>query len=147
MPDVQKRHDPPSRPVDGDINEQAELINKDPNRVYCKASPNDYYTGVPALMRLGWVVETHRKDGPRVIGGMTSKDGDALTIAGDYVMSRSREAQEAYERSKNKMADMRSAAIGQRGGVDGVRGDNGSMAYHDPSRPESGKQQFETVRD
>ncbi|MSX03199.1 MAG: hypothetical protein F2813_08600 [Actinobacteria bacterium] len=132
MPEIEqpKRIDPPSRPVDGDINDQAEIRNRDPSRVYCKANPNDYHTGVPAMERLGWIVETHRKDGPKVLGGQRAADGAALTIAGDVVMSRSREAQAAYEASKHGMADLRSTAIGQRGGIDGVRGDNGRLATH-----------------
>lgn len=138
MPETQKRFDPPSRPIDGDINLQAELTNLDPARVYCKANPNDYFTGVPFMQRNGWVVETHRKDGPRVVGGLTSKDGDVLTIAGDYVMSRSREAHAAYEAAKHKVADLRSKAIGQRGGVDQVRGDNGRLAEHQ----EDAREQF-----
>lgn len=128
MPEPTRRHDPPSRPVDGAFTEQAKIRNTDPERVYCLANPNDFDTGVAEMQRLGWVIETHRKDGPRVMGGETAKDGDTLTLGGQLLMSRSRAAQEAYEKEKAAVAALRSASIGQRGGVDGLVGPTGRPA-------------------
>lgn len=131
MPDPQtssKRHDPPSTPPDGAFTERARLSNLDPERVYCLANPNDFETGVPEMLRLGWVIELKRKDGPRVVGGETASDGSQLTVGGQIVMSRSRAAQQEYERQKLGMASMRSKAIGQKGGIDAVRGDLGKFA-------------------
>ncbi len=131
MPDPQtppKRFDPPSSAPDGAMSERTRLSNLDPARVYCLANPNDFETGVPEMERLGWVIETKRKDGPRVVGGATAADGSALTVGGQIVMSRTRAAQEEYERTKLGMASMRSRAIGQKGGIDAVRGDQGKFA-------------------
>lgn len=125
-----KRIDPPaSGPVDGDFTERTRLRNLDPARVYCLANPNDFETGVPEMERLGWVIETKRKDGPQVVGGATAADGTALTVGGQIVMSRSREAQRRYEDEKIRMSTLRAQAIGQKGGVDGVRGDRGQLAH------------------
>jgi hypothetical protein len=123
----EKRFDPPSRPVDGDITQQAVLKNTDPSRVYCQANPLDAYSGVRFLQTQGWVVETHRKDGPRIVGGLTVKDGDYLAIHDQVIMSRPRELEEQYERHKAALADGRSLAIGQRGGVDPFRGPTGRL--------------------
>lgn len=91
----------------------AVLKNQDPNRVYCLANPNDYHTGVNWMQRLGWVVETWRKDGVKVIGGATQNDGDALTVGGDMVMSLPRAVHEERLRSGWAVADTRSKSIGQ----------------------------------
>lgn len=91
----------------------AVLKNQDPNRVYCLANPNDYHTGVNWMQRLGWVVENHRKDGVKVIGGQTANDGDALMVAGDYVMSLPRALHEERLRKGWDVADTRAKTIGQ----------------------------------
>lgn len=115
-----QRIDPPrSAPVDGDFTRQARIGNKDPNRVYCLANPNDFETGVPEMESQGWIVETKRKGGPTVIG-CTASDGSALTVGGQILMSRSREAQQRYEEEKVRMSSLRSQAIGQKGGIDAV---------------------------
>lgn len=111
------------------MNDMALLAGKDPARVYCLANPNDFYCGVREMSRLGWVTETNRKDGPRVIGGDTAKDGDLVTLFGDVLMSRSLEAHRADQERSWSVADARSKAIGQRGGVDGVVGPTGRPAY------------------
>lgn len=98
----------------------------DPTRVYCLADPNND-TGVRAQRTEGWLVETHRKDGPRIIGGDTAKDGDALAINDQVVMSRPRAMQEEYERQKLATADRRSVSIGQKGGLDPFVGPTGRM--------------------
>lgn len=98
----------------------------DPARVYCLADPNND-AGVRALRPDGWVVETTRKDGPRIIGGDTVKDGDELRIGDQVVMSRPRLMQEEYERQKAAAASRRSQAIGQRGGVDPFVGPTGRL--------------------
>lgn len=135
MSEPTKRFDPPSRPVDGDINSQARIRNVPPDRVVCLANPNDYDTGVQGMQQQGWVIERHTKDGLKVLGGETAKDGDALTVNGQVVMTKSRALHEEYERSKHGMADLRSRAIGQPGGIDGVRGANGRLAqYSDDPR-------------
>lgn len=130
-----KRHDPPSRPVDGDINSQAWLTNQDPTRVYCLADPNDAYCGVQHLRRLGWVVELARADGPQVAGGDVVTDGSALQMAGLCVMSRPLEKHQEYLRQGYAVADQRAKAIGQPGGVDGIRSVEGRLAQFasDPS--------------
>lgn len=128
MPETPKRIDPPSRPVDGDINSQARLLNLDPERSYCIANPNDMDTGLPEMLRLGWTVEHHRKGGPIVRGGEVASDGSAITLRGGILVSRPREHQEAYEREKFAVADARARAIGQRGGVDGLVDPTGRVA-------------------
>jgi len=125
-----KRIDPPSRSVDGAITDVAHIANKDPNRVYCLANPNDAYCGADEMVRQGWEVETVRKDGPRVTGGAAASDGSAVTMFGQVLMSRSREAHEAYEARKADVANMRSRAIGQRGGIDPFVGPAGKVAEH-----------------
>lgn len=130
MAEPSRRHDPPSRPVDGAFTDQAFLRNLNSERVYCLANPDDFHTGVPEMLRLGWELETHRKDGPKFVGGLTAKDGDLMTYGGDVLLSRTKESQREYEAKKQSMADMRSKAIGQPGGVDGVRGTTGRPAQH-----------------
>ncbi len=128
MPDVQipKRHDPPSRPVDGAINDIARWANLDKaNRDYCEANPNDNDTGVQEMRRLGWVIEKSRKDGPRLLGGDAATDGDVLARNGMYLMSRTREASQAYHAEKLAEADRRSSSIGKYGGADPVRDADG----------------------
>lgn len=116
------RKDPDSRPVDGDINDLMRIVNMDPNRVYCVANPNDEMTGLYWMQRQGWEVELSRADGPRIDGVPVANDGSAVTaFGGQILMSRTREAHEAYCRRRDGVADMRSKAIGQPGGVDGVR--------------------------
>lgn len=95
----------------------AVMKNQDPNRVYCLANPNDYHTGVNWMQRLGWVIENHRKDGVKVIGGPTANDGDALTVAGDYVMSIDRKLHEERLRSGWAVADTRAKTLNQETGV------------------------------
>lgn len=111
-----KRHDPPTRPVDGDINDAAVWVNQDPNRVYCEANPNDEDTGVNEMLRLGWTVELARKDGPRAIGGAVAADGSQLTRKGQVLLSRDRTLHEQYLRQTWAVADQRSGAISSRGG-------------------------------
>lgn len=117
MPEA-KRHDPPSRPVDGDINEQAVWVNLDPNRVYCEANPNDEDTGVAEMTRLGWVVESARKDGPRLAGGTAASDGSTLTRKGQVLMSRDRSLHQEALQSAWAVAKQRSGAIGEPGNYD-----------------------------
>ena len=121
--------------MDGDINDQAWLDHKDPTRVYCLADPNDVYCGVQHLRRLGWEVEHARPDGPRIVGGDVSTDGSALQNAGLYVMSRPLEKHVEYLRQGWAVADQRAKAIGQPGGIDGVRSVEGRLAQFasDPS--------------
>jgi hypothetical protein len=114
--------------VDGDINTAAWLTNTDPGRVYCLANPNDLDSGVMHLRMLGWTVELSRKDGPQVRGGDVSKDGTSLEYRGGYVMSRTREAHLAELQAGWVVADQRARAIGQPGGIDGVRGVEGRLA-------------------
>ena len=122
------RIDPPSRPVDGAVTDISRIRNLDPKRHYILANPNDPWCGVQEMVRLGYVIETHRKDGPRVIGGETSKDGDVVTQFGQYLMSIPMEIHRQREAAKQGVADMRSNAIGQPGGVDQVRGATGRLA-------------------
>lgn len=125
---MSKRIDPPSRPVDGAITDMALIGNKRPDRVYAVANPNCQFTGVDEYVRQGWEIEIARKDGIKILGGKPAADGSAVTLFGQIVMSRSVEAHEAYLAKKHALAATRSKAIGQRGGVDGVRGDNGRLA-------------------
>lgn len=109
------------------MHSQVLLRNLDPHRVYCLANPNDFYCGVSALKGQGWVLESHRKDGPRVMGGETAKDGDILAIGDQLLMSRPRAMHDEYEREKLGVADRRSTAIGQPGGADPFRGPTGRL--------------------
>lgn len=128
MPEGTKRHDPPSRPVEGAFTEQGYLRNLDPARVYCLANPNDFETGVAEMLRLQWVTETVRKDGPHVVGGATASDGSVVTYGGSVLMSRPRTAQDSYERSKAEMASQRAKAIGAPGSIDQLKGPTGRLA-------------------
>lgn len=123
-----KRHDPPSLSLEGDLSERALIVNQDPAREYCLANPDDSRTGVPEMLRLGWEMENQRKDGPRIAGGMTTRDGDLITIEDQVLMSRPRERQQAALKKAWDVADVRAKAIGQPGGIDGVRGDGGRPA-------------------
>jgi hypothetical protein len=80
------------------------------------------------MQEQGWVIETHRKDGPRTRGGETAKDGDALTVGGQLVMSRPLAMHEEYLRQGWEVADRRAQAIGQQGGLDAVKGPSGRLA-------------------
>lgn len=128
LPDMPKRHDPPSRPVDGSLDDQARLRNTDPDRVYCLANPNDPDTGLTEMLRLGWVQEFHRKGGPMILGGDVASDGAAITLRGSVLVSRGRAEHEAYERQKFAVADQRARSIGQKGGVDAIVGPTGRPA-------------------
>lgn len=136
MPEIQptaapKRHDPPSsKATDGAISDRVWLINRDPDRVYCEANPNDAYCGVPFMQTEGWEIERHRKDGPRYVGGDVAKDGSAMTRFGQILMSRSAAMQAEYEARKAQVATDRARAIGQRGGVDRVVGPTGQLAHN-----------------
>lgn len=132
---AEKRIDPPSRPVDGDINDLIEIVNRDPKRVYRLANPNDRIAGVQHLQRLGYIVETQRKDGPRIVGGDVVSDGTHVSWMGDVLMSAPLEVEERAAAKARDVAAMRSRAIGQKGGVDGVIGPTGQAAYfvQDPS--------------
>lgn len=129
----EKRIDPPSRPVDGDINDQAFIRGQDPERVYMLADPNDPYCGVGAMREWGWEVELQRKDGPRIRGGLTVADGSAVTKFGQILMSRPRAMHEAYLAQVEAIAAQRAEAIGRPGGVDGVRGPTGRVAHNETS--------------
>lgn len=124
---AERRHDPPSRPVDGDITARQLLRNTDPERVYCLANPNDPDCGVSAMREQGWVIEVARKDGPRLSGAITATDGSELAFKDQKLMSRPRALHEAYEREKLGVADRRSLAIGQPGGLDAIRGPTGRL--------------------
>lgn len=76
---------------------------------------------------LGWVIESHRKDGPKIMGGETAKDGDILAIQDQVVMSRPRVMHEEYELQKFGVADRRAEAIGQHGGLDPFAGPTGRL--------------------
>lgn len=110
-------------------------MNKDPGRAYCLANPNCNRTGVREMQRLGWAIESHRKDGPKLEGGDTSKDGDMLTYDGQVLMSRPAEMEAQRAERVREVAALRSKAIGQRGGVDAITGPTGQAAYfaQDPS--------------
>lgn len=116
------RIDPPSRTVDGAINDIARWRNLDPSRDYCEANPNDADTGVSWMRHLGWTPETWRKDGPKLIGGEAASDGTQLTRNGMLLMSRAKDASKKYEAEKFQVAAERSARISHNGGIDPVTG-------------------------
>lgn len=116
------RIDPPSRVVDGAINDIARWSGLDPKRDYCEANPNDPDTGVQEMRRCGWNIESARKDGPRLIGGDAVSDSTNLTRNGMVLMSRLKETSAKYEAEKVQVAKDRSASIGQHGGADPVAG-------------------------
>lgn len=136
-----KRVDPPSRPVDGDVNDLVVLVNKDPNRVYRLANPNDKIAGVQHLSRLGYVVETQRKDGPRIDGGDIVSDGSHVSWMGDVLMSAPLETEQKFATKARSVAEQRSKAIGQRGGVDGV------SVYGEAAHWKGTEEYIERVRD
>lgn len=82
------------------------------------------------MQQLGYEVETARADGPRMKGGKAASDGSQLTRYGQVLMSCPGDEYQARQRATWAVADQRSKAIGQKGGVDGIRGPVGPLAQH-----------------
>ncbi len=120
------RVDPPSRSVDGSTN--AKITNKDPNRVYRLANPNDEETGVEYLLTEGYMVEKYRKDGPRIVGGKTAAEGSAIMFRGQVLMSCPAEVEMARYQAGQDRAALIDQQILKPGGIDGVRGGSGRLA-------------------
>ena len=103
------RHDPPSRSADG-FRRLEDVLNKDPNRFYIFADPNNEDTGVSHYEALGYEVERKRADGPKLIGGLGVSEGDALTRSGQVLMScplAAREEAESFAAAKAQAFDDR----------------------------------------
>lgn len=120
-----KRIDPVSRPADG-RSRQDIVLNRDPNRHYVYANPNDDDTGVEMYKGLGYEVETTRPDGPRSAVGRTLSEGEAVTVRSQILMSRSLDEHMVDYLDGQAKADMMDRRILKDDIVeqDGLRGQN-----------------------
>jgi hypothetical protein len=125
------RQDPPSRPVDGDLDLHVE--NKEPDRWYILANPNDTYCGVQRMLAMGYRVETRRKDGPRLVGGNFATEGEAVTFNGDILMSCPLAEHIARWKKGQAMARLFDQRSVSPGGIDGLSGPTGKAAIHGES--------------
>lgn len=126
MSETLKRIDPPSRPTDGDVN--VKLTNRNPEHWYILANPNDDWCGVAEMLSLGYWIVKQSKDGPRVVGGKTSADGDRIEMRGQVLMAcLLSEHLERYNAGQQR-ADMIDEGIKRPGGIDGLRGTTGRLA-------------------
>ena len=120
-----KRIDPVSRPADGrsamDI-----VLNRDPERHYVYANPNDDDTGVEAYLGMGYEVETARPDGPRSAVRRTLAEGKAVTVRSQILMSRPLDEHLVEYHEGQAKADMMDRRILKDDIVeqDGLRGQN-----------------------
>ena len=118
---ARKRVDPQSRPVSG-IRPWDQISNRDPDRHYVWANPNDDSTGVSYYAGIGYEVETFRKDGPQPKVTRTLKDGAEITCMGQVLMSCPMEYRLAIEAEGAMQADAMERRIVAPGGIDGLRG-------------------------
>lgn len=132
MAETLKRNDPPSRPTDGDL--QAKIVNKDPNRWYILANPNDDWCGVAEMLNLGFEIERPRKDGPKIAGGRASAEGDRIELRGNVLMSCPLEVYKQRYEEGQRRADLIDEAIGRPGGIDGLRGTTGRLAENNTTK-------------
>lgn len=101
---ARKRVDPKSRPADGLV-PYDQFDNLDPDREYVVANPNDELTGVPVYEAKGWEIELKRPGGPKSRVGRTTAEGQAVTVLGGVLMSRTKEDGEVEFRAGQSRAD------------------------------------------
>jgi len=99
-PQKPRRKDPtPKRSSNAFDQTRIHEESKDPNRVYVFASPRSVNMGVSMREALGWKVETRREDGPRLVIGQTSKEGEPILFMDCVLMSIDRPTWEDHERN------------------------------------------------
>ena len=132
------RIDPVSRPTDGATPDT--LRNKDPERHYVLANPNDPHYGVDYMAALGYELEYKRPGGPAFPGLNASADGTSITRLGQVLMSCPMEEYLRRYNDGQAKVDSLSLNIAKHGDADGrIAGPTGRPAYwaEDPSeRPQ-----------
>lgn len=126
---VPRKDIPRSRPVDGAIGNQ--VRNKDPNRHYVLANPNDDYCGVSFYLELGYEVELTRKDGPKMFAGRTSQEGSQVTFHGQVLMSCPMDEHLERLQAGWDRAEAIDRQIKAPGGIDQLRGPTGRLAINE----------------
>ena len=124
------RVDPKPRSIDA--SQQCVIDNRRPDRHYVLANPNDDYCGLQAMLNMGldFQIETLRKDGPRVRGGNTSREGDQIMWRGNVLISCPIENWKGQLEAGWKVADEYDKRSMAPGGIDGLRGTTGKPATH-----------------
>jgi hypothetical protein len=131
-----RRKDPAVRHHDGGST-WAKVLNKKEDRHYVLVNMNSSDMGPGYYKEIGYRVEVADKDGPRLAGGTTVKDGEEITMRGMLLMScdmeRYREIQRSgpdgntgwddAERVERKIIDK------ERGGIDKLRGLHGRRYF------------------
>ena len=118
---ARRRQDPVSSPASG-MRAWEVVYQRDPDRHYVWADPNEPMTGVQNYLALGYEVETYRKDGPQPAVTRTLKDGGEITVKGMNLMSCPLEhLRTSYDEGQAR-ADTTEKRIIKPGGVDQLRG-------------------------
>jgi hypothetical protein len=100
------------------------ISNKQPDRAYLLANPNDEMTGVSMMEAVGWLPLMAGKDKEKIVGGRPDAGG-RLTVRGLVIMWRPLADQEEDLREKHAFAARHEVAKRQPGGIDNVVGVSG----------------------
>lgn len=115
------RHDPPSRPADGYL-PLDQITGQDPSRHYVFANPNDEETGLQSYLARGYVVETHRPDGPRSRVSGQVAEGAEIRSRGQVLVSRPWDEVNADNAPRLEHVNYQERRLLKDGGVDKLRG-------------------------
>lgn len=91
------RKDPTPKRESNEFDQTQIKAGRDPKRVYVFASPRAINMGVRHREALGWVVETRRPDGPKLLIGETAKEGEPIEFMDCVLMSIDRETWQKHE--------------------------------------------------
>lgn len=100
------------------------ISNKQPDRAYVLANPNDEMTGVPMMEAVGWIPLMAGKDKEKIVGSRPDAGG-RLTVRGLVVMWRPLADQEEDQKEKHAFAVRHEEAKRKPGGIDNVVGVSG----------------------
>lgn len=123
-----RRKDPPrlKRVSNAFDNTRIKDGTTDPNRVYAFASLTARYMGVRSRQGLGWRIELERKDGPKLVVGTSSNDGEPIRLDDCILMSIEREKWEHAQQfgwfgeGGQALLDERDAVIQRKGSIDSL---------------------------
>jgi hypothetical protein len=118
---MRKRIDPVSRSASG-VKPVDQIRNLDPGRHYVLANPNDEDTGVAYYLGIGYEVEKLRAGGPVPKVVRPLKDGEAVTVSGQHLMSISIEEKQARDAELAGPSLEMEKDMVKSGGIDGLRG-------------------------
>jgi len=119
---ARKRKDPTSHSADG-YRAYDQIDGMDETREYKLVNPNDELSGVEVYEAMGYTIETRRPGGPKPRVGKTVGDGQAITVLGQYLMSRPKSEAVAEYEAGQKRADALDRRILRDGNIDdGLRG-------------------------